>query len=88
MIRYPPTRPATIIRPMSPLAIPTCFSGTRSGTSPANGPRATFEVNCRHRKKRSKGRNDGAAARPTSEAAARIDPTRMNGRRRPQRDAK
>ena len=28
----PMTWPSTIITPMSPLAVPTCFSGTRSGT--------------------------------------------------------
>ena len=44
-----------------------------------------FEVNCRHRKNTSRTAKDGATASPASEAAARIDPTRMNGLRRPKR---
>ena len=40
-------RPSWIINPISPLASPTWASGTTSGTRPANGPRAMFEVSWR-----------------------------------------
>jgi len=39
----PTMAPITIIRPINPLAEPTCRAGTRSGTYPWKGPCAKFE---------------------------------------------
>ena len=82
----PETSPRTCISPTRALAVPTCGAGTRSGMYPWNGPWAKFELNW------SRATNAAIASRvlldaiPMRKTTSRVDPMKMYGLRRPQRE--
>ena len=84
-IANPAALPRTWNSPTSADAMPTCFSGTRSGMYPWNGPWAKLALNWRSAMNAAMASTVLELAMPSRNTRSRVLPMKMYGFRRPQR---